>query len=63
MKTLGETATAFSTAMGYVTGALGDVVDLVEDHAIMQIGLAASAAFAGVGILKKVTGQGKKGSK
>lgn len=58
-----ETATTFSTAMGYITGAVGDMVDLIEDHAIMLVGIAGSVAGAGLGLVKKATGQGRKGKK
>lgn len=60
---MGETATTFSTAMGYITGAVGDMVDLIEDHAIMLVGIAGSVAASGLGLVKKATGQGKKGKK
>ena len=58
-----ETATTFSTAMGYVTGAMGDMIDTIEAHALMLVGIAGSVAATGLGLVKKATGQGKKGKK
>lgn len=58
-----ETATTFSTAMGYITGSVGDMVDLIEDHAIMLVGIAGGVAATGLGLVKKATGQGRKGKK
>lgn len=55
-----ETATTFSTAMGYITGAVGDMIDLIEDHALMLVGIAGGVAASGLGLVKSATGQRKR---
>lgn len=58
-----ETATTFATAMGYITDSLGDMIDVVEDHAIMLVGIAGGVAATGLGLVKSATGQRKRGKK
>lgn len=52
-----EGATTFSTAMGYITTAMGDMVDTIEQHALMLIGIAGGVAATGLGLVKSATGQ------
>lgn len=54
---MGETASTFTTAMGYITGAMGDMTDTIEQHALMLVGIAGSVAAAGLGLVKSATGQ------
>lgn len=54
---MGETASTFTTAMGYITSAMGDMVDTIEQHALMLVGVAGGVAATGLGLVKSATGQ------
>lgn len=55
-----ETATTFTTAMGYITTAMGDMIDTIEGHALMLVGIAGGVAATGLGLVKSATGQRKR---
>lgn len=56
---MGETASALTTALGYVSTAMSDMATTIADNALMLIGIAGSLTATGLGLFKSATGQRK----
>lgn len=53
-------ATTLTTAIGYITSAVGDVATMVTSNAYMMIGIAGALVATGVGIFKSLTNQRRR---